>query len=429
MAIVKALKITLGVILIIIGIISGPIPIVQAWIFIVFGLLLIGVKKETIKKWVGKAKKWIKKWIVKVIFLIFIIALAYSIAVYSEANSEVSELFGDKEEADVIVILNNDYAAIKNYAASSYQSKDEFEAKKEMIKHQQEGVFKGIKLKKQDSGKKASLHSAQADDYDFELRNAYTTVNGFAGKLKKSSYNKLKNSPNVMKIIKNGVKDFALDASVPMVNATNVWRMIYNDFNVTGRGETICVIDSGIDYAHPSLGGCTTDNFLAGNCSKVVAGHDFKNNDNNPIDDQGHGTHVAGIIASTNETYKGIAPDSKLVALKVCDNTASGNCADSDIVSAIDWCVNNASKYNISVISMSLGGGLFTTHCDDESSESGFKIAIDSAVARNISIIVAAGNNGAGNSGSTTAISSPACLRNSTAVGSVTKADVISDFS
>ena len=72
MAIVKALKITLGVILIIIGIISGPIPIVQGWIFIVFGLLLIGVKKETIKKWVGKAKKWIKKWIVKVIFLIFI---------------------------------------------------------------------------------------------------------------------------------------------------------------------------------------------------------------------------------------------------------------------------------------------------------------------------------------------------------------------
>ena len=57
MAIVKALKITLGVILIIIGIISGPIPIVQGWIFIVFGLLLIGVKKETIKKWVGKAKK------------------------------------------------------------------------------------------------------------------------------------------------------------------------------------------------------------------------------------------------------------------------------------------------------------------------------------------------------------------------------------
>src|SRR3989338_7120208 len=145
--------------------------------------------------------------------------------------------------------------------------------------------------------------------------------------------------------------------------------------NITGKGETACVIDSGIDYTHPDLGGCTNDTFLAGNCSKVIAGHDFKNNDTNPIDDQGHGTHVAGIIASTNETYRGVAPDATLVAIKVCDNTTGGNCADEDIINGIDWCINNASKYNISVISMSLGGGSFTTYCDDVGSESAFKAA------------------------------------------------------
>ena len=55
------LKKTLGVTLIIIGVISGFIPIVQGWIFVVAGLLLLGVKKETMKEWANKAKRWFKK--------------------------------------------------------------------------------------------------------------------------------------------------------------------------------------------------------------------------------------------------------------------------------------------------------------------------------------------------------------------------------
>ncbi|MBI4452875.1 S8 family serine peptidase [Candidatus Woesearchaeota archaeon] len=352
-------------------------------------------------------------------FFIFILVIfAYSVSVHSEANSEMQELFGDEEEVEVIVVLKDDYNVLGKYSAAKY--KDDFEKKKMMIQEQQEEVLEDLEIKDKNDGL-----SAQSDEnYDFDLTNTYATVNGFAGKLKKSSYEKLKNNPGVLRIIKDGTKSFVLDSSVPQVNATNAWKLIYNGENLTGKHETVCVIDSGIDYTHPNLGNCSSESFLAGNCSKVVAGHDFKNNDSNPIDDQGHGTHVAGIIASTNDTYRGVAPDASLVAIKVCDNTSSGNCADSAIVNGIDWCVNNASKYNISVISMSLGGGSFTTYCDNEDSQSAFKIAIDNAVARNISVIVASGN-----SGSTTAISSPACLRNSTAIGSVTKADAISSFS
>jgi len=359
-----------------------------------------------------------KRWLFFI--LIFLIVSAYSIAVKSQINSEIKELFGGDEEAGVIVVLKDDYNVLSEYGIKSYSYKDDFEMKKMMIEEQQENVLSGLKLKK-----KGKLVSIQADeDYDFDLTNTYTTVNGFAGKLKKASYEKLRNNPRVLKIIKSGTKSLVLDASVPQINATNTWRLIYNGINITGKGESVCVIDSGIDYTHPNLGGCTADTFLAGNCSKVIAGHDFKNNDNNPIDDQGHGTHVSGIIASTNETYKGVAPDASLVAIKVCDNSSTGNCGDNDIVAGIDWCVNNASKYNISVISMSLGGGSFTTYCDDESSESAFKTAIDNAISRNISVVVAAGN-----SGSPTAISSPACIRNATAASSVTKADAISSFS
>ena len=89
----------------------------------------------------------------------------------------------------------------------------------------------------------------------------------------------------------------------------------------------------------------------------------------------------------------------------------------------IDWCVNNATRLNITIISMSIGTtNTYTSACD--STYASTTTAINSAVARNISVIVAAGNNG-----NETNISSPGCIANSIAIGSVTKADAISSFS
>ena len=247
--------------------------------------------------------------------------------------------------------------------------------------------------------------------------------------ISKENLKELEKSDVIEKIEKEGVKHIFLQQSSPLINATTTFSVQQFGINVTGAGETACVIDTGINYSHSDFGSCSNTSFITGSCGKVIGGWDYCaddvsciTEDNNPMDSHGHGTYVSGIIAA-NGTIKGIAPDARIVAIKVCNS--GGSCDDSDIKAGIDWCVNNASIYNISVISMSLGSiKNYTTYCDNVDDSANITGAINNAVLKNISVVVATGN-----SYNYTAIASPACIRNATAVGSTTKLDAISAFS
>ncbi|MFW6024711.1 MAG: S8 family serine peptidase [Candidatus Woesearchaeota archaeon] len=172
---------------------------------------------------------------------------------------------------------------------------------------------------------------------------------------------------------------------------------------------------------HINLTNYTTHNFEE-TCKKVLGGWDFVNNDYDAYDDNGHGTHVAGTI-SANGTIFGIAPGSHIIPVKVLNRTGGGNFTD--VFSGVEYCINNKEKYNISVISMSLGGGGYDDYCDNiDDSHSNFKSLIDEAVEKNISVVVASGNNGYD-----THISFPSCLSNTISVGSLNKTNSISSFS
>ncbi|HLD19640.1 MAG TPA: S8 family serine peptidase [Patescibacteria group bacterium] len=109
--------------------------------------------------------------------------------------------------------------------------------------------------------------------------------------------------------------------------------------NITGTGVKIGVFDTGVDYTHPEL-------------SKVYAGgYDFVNNDPDPMDDNGHGTHVAGIIASAQNGTGviGVSPGIQLYALKVLD--ANGKGYASNLIAALEW----ASKNGIHITNHSYG--------------------------------------------------------------------------
>ncbi|MBM3993014.1 MAG: hypothetical protein FJ303_02495 [Planctomycetes bacterium] len=121
-----------------------------------------------------------------------------------------------------------------------------------------------------------------------------------------------------------------------------------------GTGYSVAVIDTGIDYNHASLGG----GFGVGR--RVVAGWDFVNNDADPMDDNGHGTHVAGIIGSSSANYSGVAPDVNLIALKVLGKDGSGTFGN--VEKALQWIAANRAKYNIVAVNMSLGAGNYTVN-------------------------------------------------------------------
>ena len=133
---------------------------------------------------------------------------------------------------------------------------------------------------------------------------------------------------------------------VDKVNAPAVWN--YNgSTGYNGNGVIVAVVDSGVDYTHVDIAGSMWD----GGSDYPHHGFDICNNDNDPMDDYCHGTHVAGIIAGQGNagTQTGIAPGAKIMAIKVLDDTGYGS--DADLISAIQFAMNHGAD----IINLSLG--------------------------------------------------------------------------
>ena len=278
-------------------------------------------------------------------------------------------------------------------------------------------IDSGVLTELQDSNEVSVIVMLEEDaslvDVPIEKEHEFGEMNGFSGTVSRESLGNLLNSVDVAGVQLNKPVNILMAQGAPLINATQAWALMLNGTNITGRGETVCVIDTGIDYNHTSLGGSWG--------SRVLSGYNYCANDacsqesSDPYDNHGHGTHVAGIIASNDSTNRGIAPDANLIAIKALNSAGSGT--DDDVIAGINWCIANATAYNISVISMSIGSGSSTGYCD--SSESAYSAAVNSAVAKNISVVIASGNDA-----SNTSISVPGCIENATTVGAVYDADI-----
>jgi subtilisin family serine protease len=191
----------------------------------------------------------------------------------------------------------------------------------------------------------------------------------------------------------------ALDVSVPSLRVRasttyldNVWDIL----GVRGNGTTIAVIDTGVDNrVHESLDDLDDNGSTAD--PKYVAGYDCSGTvwfTGDPVDNDGHGTHVAGIALGTGgpqHRYQGAAPGARLVDIKVMN--AWGTAPAGKVMEGIRWAIEHRAQYNISVMSLSLG-----TSTSSDGNDAVSQI-VNQAVRAGIVAVIAAGNDGPSNTG------------------------------
>lgn len=223
-------------------------------------------------------------------------------------------------------------------------------------------------------------------------------ANAFFARVKADNIKEIADLDDVEKVFEDFKVTVALFDSVPLINADSLWS------KYDGTGVKVAVLDTGVDSNHPDLKG------------KVIDKVSFAK-DESPEDGNGHGTHVAGIIAgsgaSSGGNYKGVAPGASLMNIKVLNNEGYGQA--SSIMKGIEYAVDNGAD----IISMSLGGSIWPPDGTDPLS-----MTANAAVDAGVIVTVAAGN-----SGVPFQIGTPAVAQKVIAVGASTKDDQIAQYS
>ena len=221
-----------------------------------------------------------------------------------------------------------------------------------------------------------------------------------ATELTSASIEALSKQPEVTRIWPDLPVQAWLNTSVPLIGTPAVWKA-----GVTGRGVKVAVLDTGIDETHPDFTGriVTSKSFIGGSAR----------------DDNGHGTHVAGIIggsgARSNGRYRGVAPESSLYIGKVL--RANGIGSMSTVMAGIEWAVLDE---KVDIINLSLGGA---TTCDGTDALSAL---CDEAVQQSgVVMVVAAGNMGPDHQ----TIGPPGCARHVITVGATDDNNHVTAFS
>ena len=260
----------------------------------------------------------------------------------------------------------------------------------------------------------------------------------------------------VVEVVEDQLNAPFLAESVPLVQADQVWPGGSAGLALDGGGTVVAVLDTGVDKAHPFLGGkvaeeaCFSTNDPNSFATSVCPGgveSSFVEGSGLPCDvlpDCDHGTHVAGIAAGNGQDgavapFSGVAKGAKIMAVQIftmisnsltCSSfSLPSPCAlafTSDIMAGLQRVFNRRAALNFAAVNMSLGGGRFDSNCDVDP----LKPIIDSLRSADIATVVAAGNGGF-----TNALSSPACISSAVSVGSTedgslgTTADEVSSFS
>ncbi len=229
-------------------------------------------------------------------------------------------------------------------------------------------------------------------EVDFRTQFRFHLIDSIAGRVAVDDIVEMSALPGVVLIELDGI----LTIQMNDVKDIHGIPMIWEDTGYTGKGSVVSIIDTGIDSEHVGLDDMDDDNST--NDSKVIAFYDAVNNPDKTngtevkaYDDQGHGSHCAGITAGTGAPtyeYVGVAPKAQLVGVKVLDEGGSGSFAT--VMAGMQWTVDKRHDFNIRAASMSLGGfGLIEWTSSEE--ESVNRMA-NEMVRSGVALFIAAGN-------------------------------------
>jgi len=212
--------------------------------------------------------------------------------------------------------------------------------------------------------------------------------------------------------LKKDIRLFAVDVDANSQIGADLVQLTNN-----GEGTKIAIFDTGYNYNHVQLS------------SSYLGGYDFVNNDSDPLDDEGHGSHVAGIITSDGGRSIGVAPAAGVYSYKVLDENGSGFFTDTLaaftlIVNGTDGEANTGDEIDFDAVSLSLGSGkpnVWKGSCDTVWPE--MTSAIQQARDKGISVVIAAGNDGKAG------VSFPGCVSDAITVAAVDNRDKVARFS
>ena len=262
-------------------------------------------------------------------------------------------------------------------------------------------------------------------EVEFQTQFRYWLIDSIAGTVELSRIHEIINLPGVVFVELDGVLGIQMEEVVPVHGVDLVWQ----DTGYTGEGVTMAIIDTGIDGNHTALDDLDDDNMT--DDPKIVAFYDAINNPGEtngteifPYDDNGHGTHCAGITAGTgapNYQHIGVAPRANLVGVKVLDGGGSGSFAA--VMAGMQWTVDKRHEFNIRAASMSLGaltGAIEWTSSEEES----VNRMANEMMRAGVTLFIAAGN-----SGGTATIGTPGSAEDVITVGSLDKDTSIAIYS
>jgi serine protease AprX len=188
--------------------------------------------------------------------------------------------------------------------------------------------------------------------------------------------------PDIESISSDAVVGADAKLTTTSLTISGVKQALGMDNSITGGVAVVAVIDSGIapssDFDSRLL---ASYDFTTGKAGTPVAASDA----------YGHGTHVAGLIASNGSTssgaYAGVATGARLISLKVLDRNGAGY--TSDVIAALEWVTANGARYGVRVVNLSLGHPIYESATTDPLVQ-----AVERAVRAGFVVVVAAGNNG-----------------------------------